>query len=297
MLWSDFPTPGATKVAEYGQFVDDLIWTLEDARVFDDPAALKAQLIQAFRPSAGGQTLSNDATRLPRLIAQSLEIARTFSSGPGTTAETRSEALKVLFLQQIELTWWSHTPDYPDEEAVVRSEEFVHLDWARRTGQVRFGFRLQSDHFVPLARNYLERRWIPRHGPGTPGLSCPYIRPEMIRFLNVLADEWTERVGTSAPFFWVNSVTRTIVQQKQLQTLGFTAHDPSVHCRGWAADIEMKWLEQFDMRSSLESMLQAHHRRGSINLIDEGRIWHISPNPQTVADICSGSDDAVRVLI
>lgn len=298
MLWSDFPTPGAERVAEYGHFVEDLIATIEESRILDIPDDLEAQLLKAFRlPAVGGQTLTGDAQRLRRLIDQSVAIAHDFSCGPGTTAETRSEALRVLLLQQIELSWWSHSPDYRDEAEIVRSGEFMHLGWARRSGLVRFGFRLQSEHFVPLARNYLERRWIPRHGPGTPGLSCAYIRPEMISFLNALADEWTERVGTSAPFLWVNSVTRTVGQQRLLQALGFTANDPSVHCRGWAADIEMKWVEQFGLRSSLESMLKAHYQRGSINLIKEGRIWHVSPSPQTVADICSGSDDAVRVLV
>ena len=71
--------------------------------------------------------------------------------------------------------------------------------------------------------------------------------------------------------------------QCRLQELGFSAHLPSAHCRGWAADLEVAWLERFGARGALVEVLQDYQRRGLVNAIDEGRIWHICLNPQHAA--------------
>ena len=105
------------------------------------------------------------------------------------------------------------------------------------------------------------------------------IRPEMLRVLNVLSQDFADRCPPGAPQMWVNSITRSVDQQRHLRRLGFTAHIPSAHCRGWAADIEMLWLEKFGTRDALAAVLLGRRDRGELNVIDEGRIWHISPNP------------------
>jgi hypothetical protein len=115
------------------------------------------------------------------------------------------------------------------------------------------------------------------------------VRPQLLRVLNSLAGQYSALGPPGSPPLWVNSVTRSLDQQKHLRRLGFTAHIPSAHCRGWAADIEMLWFERFGSREALAAVLLDRRDRGDLNVIDEGRVWHICPNPARLDSFGVGS--------
>ena len=109
------------------------------------------------------------------------------------------------------------------------------------------------------------------------------IRPAMLALLNEIADRTAAACPPRTPPLWVTSVTRTVEHQQHLRSLGFSALTPSAHCRGWAADIEVSWFSDFDAAEQLKGVLNDYFDAGSLNVIDEGRAWHVCLNP-TFAD-------------
>lgn len=225
----------------------------------------------------------------PHMIAErAARLAEQFQPRAAATATTPWHDVDILLRQQIDIAWWSATPDFRTVSAVESSAELVDMLDLQRRGEARFEFQLASDQLVPRMRNYAVRRWFPDSSPGTPGPSYPYARPAMVGLLNAVADDFATalqrvRPDEPRPPLWVNCITRAVEDQCRLQELGFSAHLPSAHCRGWAADLEVAWLERFGARGALVEVLQDYQRRGLVNAIDEGRIWHICLNPQHAA--------------
>ena len=81
---------------------------------------------------------------------------------------------------------------------------------------------------------------------------------------------------------------RSVHHQGRLRDLGFTALLPSAHCRGWAADVEMTWFERFGANGALRDVLLDYQASGVLNVIDEGRAWHLCLAPHAVARYAAG---------
>jgi hypothetical protein len=73
-----------------------------------------------------------------------------------------------------------------------------------------------------------------------------------------------------------------VEHQHRLKSLGFSAMVPSAHCRGWAADIEVAWFQRFGADDTLREILLSYLDQGILNVIDEGRAWHVCMNPSKV---------------
>ena len=97
------------------------------------------------------------------------------------------------------------------------------------------------------------------------------------------ASPLVELAPAGTPVIRVNSIVRTVEHQNHLKTLGFSALSPSAHCRGWAADIEVTWFERFGAAGALREVLLDYLDRGVLNVIDEGRAWHICLSPDHAA--------------
>jgi hypothetical protein len=104
----------------------------------------------------------------------------------------------------------------------------------------------------------------------------------MLGVLNEVAAATRAAAPAGTPPIRVTSVTRTVEHQQRLRSLGFSALLPSAHCRGWAADIEVAWFERFGAAGALRGVLLDHLDRGVLNVIDEGRAWHVCLNPAEV---------------
>ncbi len=223
------------------------------------------------------------------LIDRALVALGSFQPTAAGTAQCAADVVVILLLQQIDLAWWGSVPDFDDAEMVANSRDVVDLRTLTAPGRVRFNYSLASDDLTYRVRNYAVRKWFPTRRPGTPGPSSAFVRPQMIDLLNTLADALAGRTPAQVPALWVNSITRPMDQQRRLQQLGFTAHIPSAHCRGWAADIETEWFEHFGARTAIEQMLCEYRDAGIINAIDEGRIWHVCPNPDYLRGLAAAA--------
>ena len=190
--------------------------------------------------------------------------------------------VRILLLQNVDLLWWDAEPDFVTDADVAASTELVDLVDERRRGRVVFSFGVASDRLVRRGRDFLVQRLLPDREPRGPGLSCTRVRPAVLGVLNEVAGAVRAVAPGGTPAVRVTSITRTVVHQQRLKALGFSALLPSAHCRGWAADIEVAWFERFGADAALREVLLDYLDRGVLNVIDEGRAWHVCLNPDEV---------------
>lgn len=248
----------------------------------DDVHLVTRKVAEALRTPVAADLVAMGGVDALELTARVARMARTFEPSAASTATSLAHHISILLLQQIDLAWWAGAAELATEESIEASDDFIDMHSWRREGRIKFSFSLASDRFVPRARNYAIRHWFPDWAPGTPGPSTSLARPEMVYLLNTLAIEFAHRAGPEVPPLWVNCITRSVADQCRLQELGFAAHLPSAHCRGWAADLEVDWFARFGARETLIDMLRDYQSEGVMNAIDEGQIWHVSPNPAAI---------------
>ena len=152
----------------------------------------------------------------------------------------------------------------------------------RKDGDLRFTFDVLDDGVASRINRFISRRFLPRRSPGTAGMSATQVRPDMVAVLNHIAGEFANVAPKGTPSLHLNSVSRSMEQQRWLRSLGYSALIPSAHCRGWAADLEMTWFERFGARDALAGLLLEYRDHGLLNVIDEGQAWHVCPNPDAL---------------
>ncbi len=217
-----------------------------------------------------------------RVLRQSLREYASFVPAAASNASSPASLLRILLLQQIDLAWWSTVPDLIEAHEVPGCADLVDLRSVRAGGGVRFGFGVASDRLLRRSRDFLVQRLLPMREPRGAGLSFPYARTELVALLNEMADRVALLAPPGTPRIWVNSIVRTVAHQNRLRALGFTALLPSAHCRGWAADVEMEWFERFRAHGVLREVMLDYQSAGVLNVIDEGRAWHLCLAPYAV---------------
>lgn len=270
-------------VLRYTIAVDKLTAQL-DALSPSSPEYADAIAAALATPAAQAVLVSADVD-VADLVNRAVAAAARFRPRAAATAGSPAHEVEILLRQQIDLAWWAGADDFDTDADLESSPDMVDLREMRSNKELKFRFLLASDRLVPRAYKYAIRTWFPNSAPGTPGLSSPYARPQMVALLNGLADEFAQRSGDQAPPLWINCITRTVVDQCQLLELGFSAHYPSAHCRGWAADLEVGWYERFGLDGVLTGILTEWAAAGKITAIDEDRIWHVCPHPSFVGEL------------
>jgi hypothetical protein len=268
-------------VGEYRVQIATLVDQLTDST--QPVAQLESTVLEVLRAPISAAVLAAAGTDPQFLAARTAQVIADYTPRDSATARSATHEAHILLLQQIDLAWWRDAADFATDADLADSPALVDLRTLRRRGQLAFKFSLASDRLWPRAYKYLIRRIAPNTAPGTPGLSSPYVRPHMVALLNTIATQFREASASQAPPLWINCITRTVTDQCRLQELGFSAHYPSAHCRGWAADVEVGWYERSGYRDTLVTILDRMRQAQHINAIDEGRIWHISPHPDFVA--------------
>lgn len=204
-----------------------------------------------------------------------------FRPTPRSNVATPADQARLLFLQQIDVLWWSSgrapTP-FLDDDMVLRSPGLVRLD----RSSANFRYRVSTRSWPVRARNHAVRRWAPGHEPHSSGLSYDRARPAMIALLNDVSTRFTARAPEWRRGVWVNCLVRSEAVQTRLRELGYSAAPTSSHCVGWAADVEMTWLAHHGYADPLRRVLRELAEIGTINLIDEGQAWHVCLNPAWV---------------
>lgn len=269
------------RIRDYRELVMSLVGEIDRLGV-DGPVA--DAIAEHLGAPAARDVLARTGQTPAQLAARAAGCLREFRPRAAATARSAADEVSILLLQQIDLAWWWGAPDFIDEVSIRTSRHLIDMERMRRDGRARFAFTLASDRLTPRARNFAVRRWFPQRRPGTPGPSTPFGRPEMVWLLNAVADDFAAVAGPAAPALWINCMTRSVPDQRRLQELGFSAHYPSAHCKGWAADIEVAWFERFGLSGALVEVLEGYRDRGVLNAINEGSIWHVCPNPARIAD-------------
>ena len=261
--------------------IDHVYETLEALGDSADPEAVGSVVAEALdRPSLGFLSILRGGPE--RLVAQSVEEFRRFVPSEASNAASGAGLVRILLLQNVDLLWWDDEPDFTTDADVASSTELVDLLAERKLGRVAFSFGVASDGWGRRGRDFVVQRLFPDREPRGPGLSCTRIRPAMLGLLNELATVTRSATPSGTPPIRVTSVTRTVEHQQRLKELGFSALLPSAHCRGWAADIEVAWFERFGAAGALRDVLLDYLDRGVLNVIDEGRAWHVCLNPAEV---------------
>jgi len=261
--------------------IDDVYRTLEALGDSADPDQVGSVVADALaRPSLGFLSILEGGP--DRLVAQSVEEFRRFTPSPASNASSGAGLVRILLLQNVDLLWWADEPDFVTDADVAASSGLIDLVDERRRGRVAFSFGVASDGWVRRGRDFAVQRLFPDREPRGPGLSCTRIRPAMQGVLNEVAVATRAAAPAGTPPVRVTSVTRTVEHQRRLRALGFSALLPSAHCRGWAADLEVAWFERFGAADALRGVLLDYLDRGVLNVIDEGRAWHVCLNPDEV---------------
>jgi hypothetical protein len=218
-------------------------------------------------------------------VAKLLFEVRNYEPTTQNATGTLAALVRISMLAQIDAVWWGRTPSYQNDDDLRDAGELVDLDEVGETGQLRFCYRHQAVTLVARAARSAERRALPGRSPRTAGLWLAKARPELVAWLNDIADEFEQIAPDGTPPLWVTSVTRSVEHQLHLKSLGYIAPLPSSHCVGYAADIEMKWYRRFHAHRILRGLLLDRQRAGEVNVIDEGQAWHICLRPDAISGL------------
>ena len=272
----------ASAAQSYRDHVEALIGELGAAGP-GGAARLTRELDAWIREPAAAAIVEAAPGGADRIARQAAEEFAGFSSSRASNARDPLASVRIVLLQQIDLAWWAATPDLFDAAAIAGSAELLDLAAVSARGGVRFGFGVGSDRLLNRARDFAVQRLRPGREPRGPGLPFTASRPELLAVLNVISDRVAELAPPATPRMWVTSIVRSVEHQRRLRWLGFTALLPSAHCRGWAADVEVEWFERFGAAQALRDVLLDHQNQGLLNVIDEGRAWHLCLAPATAA--------------
>ena len=261
--------------------IDSVYETLEALGDRADSTKVAAVVADALdHPSLGFLSLLEGGA--DRLVAQSVAEYSRFVASEACNANSAAGLVRILLLQNVDLLWWDEESDFATDADVAGSPDLVDLVTERTRGNVAFSFGVASDRLGRRARDFLVQRLIPDREPRGPGLAFTRVRPAMLGLLNELSRATRSEAPSGTPPVRVTSVTRTVEHQLRLKSLGFSALLPSAHCRGWAADIEVAWFDRFGAADALRAVLRDYLDRGVLNVIDEGRAWHVCLNPVEV---------------
>ncbi|NJL88986.1 MAG: hypothetical protein HC916_03645 [Coleofasciculaceae cyanobacterium SM2_1_6] len=192
--------------------------------------------------------------------------------------------INVLLKHQLEYLWYQDFPVYADPTAVAMDSQLLNLRSSQHKYQIKFGFTVLREDIFHKFINPLKRKFriITNHpAQGTVGMKITKCKPEMLALLNEITQQSTQ--NKSHPHrLQINSILRTVDHQKHLASLGYWAPPTSSHTTGYAADIEQLWYWQKDpiLFKQIQLVLNRYYQEGIINLIDEGKVWHICLNPQ-----------------
>ncbi|MDV6278352.1 DUF5715 family protein [Rhodococcus erythropolis] len=245
-----------------------------------------ADAVRVVRTALTSSIVESVLQRAPRgqrfAEEQLLHSIRSFSPTAASSANDLRSLVRIHLLSALDAAWWSDAIPFATDDEVRDSAELVDLRVLRRGREINFGFRVQAHDLPRRVMRAAVRRAAPRLTPATIGMKLPYGRPEVVALLNACALELAARSPARSPRLWVNSMARSTAYQNELRTFGYLAAASSAHCVGWAADVEMDWMRRRGMGALLEEILCRRAEEGQINLIDEGRAWHVCVNPRFV---------------
>ena len=135
------------------------------------------------------------------------------------------------------------------------------------------------------ASNWVQHKVLPRIRPRIAGLRFTCSRPAVVAVVNQIALDLAAALPPRTPRIWVTSMVRSVEHQHRLRALGYPAVLPSSHCAGYACDLEVSWFRRFDPDNLLARLLLERQAAQQLNVIDEGRTWHLCVNPNACGEL------------
>lgn len=210
-----------------------------------------------------------------RLISE----LRNYQPDARSSASDLPTFIRILLLSQIDSAWWGGTTPFTSDADVLSSTELVDLSPLRSAKVLEFQYRAQPAGLPGRARNWAQHKVLPALRPRVAGLRFTRSRPVVVAVVNQIAREFAAALPPRTPRLWVTSMVRSVEHQYRLRSLGYSAVLPSSHCAGYACDLEVHWLRQFDPDNLLARLLLERQEAGQLNVIDEVQAWHLCVNP------------------
>ncbi|HET9079803.1 MAG TPA: DUF5715 family protein [Trebonia sp.] len=202
--------------------------------------------------------------------------------------------IRILLLSQIDSVWWSRSIPFTADADVLESAELVDLAALKSARLLEFQYHAQPAGLFGRAMDWTRHKVFPDLRPRVSGLRFTYSRPVVVAVVNQLALDFAAALPPRTPRIWVTSMVRSVEHQHRLRSLGYAAVLPSAHCAGYACDLESNWFRRFDPDNRLARLLLERQEAGQLNVIDEGRTWHLCVNPNACDELQALYDSQLR---
>jgi hypothetical protein len=272
-------------LAGYRGAVDELVDDLSEHPGASEPAMVEELVAKRLPEPEFSAVLSRLDEGANAATARISADIRSFRPNAYNSASDLVAFLRIILLSQIDSAWWRGTYPFACDADVIGSAELVDLGPLRSAGRLSFGYRAQPAGLPGRARDWVQHRFLPARRPRVAGLKFTCSRPAVIAVVNQIALEFAAAMPPQTPRIWVNSMVRSVAHQQRLRSLGYAAVLPSSHCTGYACDLESSWFRPFDPDNVLGRLLLRRQEAGQINVIDEGRTWHLCVNPNACSEL------------
>lgn len=219
---------------------------------------------------------------------------RSYQPNAYNSAVNLATYIRILLLSQIDSVWWGGSTAFTADADVQGSAELVDLAALKSAGLLEFQYHSQPTGLPGRALDWVRRKTLPELRPRVSGLRFTCSRPVVVAIVNQIALDFAAACPPRTPRIWVTSMVRSVEHQYRLRSLGYAAVLPSAHCAGYACDLEGNWFRQFDPDNRLSRLLLERQEAGQLNVIDEGRTWHLCVNPNACDELQDLYDSQLR---
>lgn len=272
-------------VAAYRAAVADVLVEIADSDGVISPETAEWILSRRLPDSAFTTILAATPSGADAAIRRVLREVREYRRSARSSAGNLAAMVRIALLAQIDAVWWGQLAAYESDADVLACPDLLNLDVLRHDRLLRFRYRHQTSTLAGRALRSAERVAAPGRAPRTAGLRFACGRAELLVMLNQIAADFAAAAPRGTPPLWITSLARSVMHQRHLRALGYSAMLPSAHCVGYAADVEMTWFGRFGADQVLQQILLERQAAGDINVIDEGQAWHVCLRPGVVADV------------
>jgi hypothetical protein len=220
---------------------------------------------------------------------------RNYPPNARTSATSVAKFIRILLLSQIDSVWWGGAIPFTSDADVLGSTELVDLGALKSAKVLEFQYRAQPAGLLGRARDWARHKALPDLRPRVSGLRFTCSRPVVVAVVNQIALDFAAALPPRTPRIWVTSMVRSVEHQYRLRSLGYPAVLWSAHCAGYACDLEKGWFSRYDPGDLLGHILLERQDAGQLNVIDEGRTWHLCVNPDACEELQAAYDTQLCV--
>jgi hypothetical protein len=279
---------------DYHAAVEDLVEQVGRHPRASEAYPVEGLVSRRLAQSEFGTVLSCLGGGADAAAASIIREIRNYGTNERNSATDLATFIRILLLSQIDSAWWSRTNHFTSDADVLCSTELVDLEPLKSAKVLEFQYRAQPAGLPARAWNWAQHKALPGIRPRVAGLRFTCSRPVVVAVVNQIALDLAAALPPRTPRIWVTSMVRSVEHQYRLRSLGYAAVLPSSHCAGYACDLEVSWFRQFDPNNLLTQFLLERQAAGQLNVIDEGRTWHVCVNPNACDELQTGYDSQLR---